>query len=111
MFPKHRPAALERKDRRNARKGQDLSENDKVRLRSGGRCELESYDGPSDTWRRIQRCERRAVHIHHKIGGWGKRARGSSILAENKLHLCVQCHADVHAHVLVPDGDYYRRLR
>ena len=38
--PKPRPAALERKDRRSARKSQDEAENQKVRARSAGQCEL-----------------------------------------------------------------------
>lgn len=102
-FPKPRPAKLERQDRRRARQSADEAENVKVRARSRGYCELMT----SAKWR----CNRPARHIHHKIGGWGKRARGVSILAVNKLHLCPGCHADVHAHVLVPDGAYFRRVR
>ena len=66
---------------RRARKSIDLSENEKVRERSGGRCE---------------RCGRRAVHVHHLMSGIGVRGRGASALAENKLHLCVECHQRAH---------------
>lgn len=100
--PKPRPAALERKDRRASRNAEDVAENREVKARSGGQCEMNDGRG---------RCRRRAVHIHHRIGGWGKRARGNSILAENKLHLCEQCHSEIHAHVLVPDGTFFRRVK
>ena len=106
--PKPRPAKLERHDQRVKRQGQDEAENKKVKARSGGRCEVTWFGSLSG---RIQyRCTRRALHIHHKIGGWGKRARGVSMLASNKLHLCAECHSDIHAHVLVPDGQFFRRV-
>ena len=106
-FAKPRPAKLERTDKRKRRAASDEAENKKVRARSGGRCEL--IELHPNEWNpkysfTAKRCVRPALHIHHKIGGWGKRARGASILAENKLHLCERCHSDIHAHVLVPDG-------
>lgn len=110
--PKPRAAALDRKDRRSARKAQDEAENKKVRQRSGGRCEVVDYvirvNEPKHPY---ARCWHRAAHIHHRIGGWGKRARGTSILAENKLHVCADCHRLIHAHVLVPEGDSFRRVK
>ena len=102
-FPKPRPAALERADRRNRLKADDLLENAKVKARSGGRCEIvlvftfKKWHGPA--WP-TPRCTRRAVHIHHMIGGWGKRARGNSQLAEHKQYACAGCHSDITGHVL-----------
>lgn len=89
---KPRPAALERKDRRNDRKAQDEQENAKVKARSGGQCEV--WIG------RFERCARRGNQTHHMIGGWGKRARGISILAEHKQYVCHQCHDDIGGHIL-----------
>lgn len=111
-FGKGRPAALERKDRRNAVKATDLSENAKVKARSGGRCEvLELQIG-------VERCPRRGNQTHHMIGGWGKRARGNSLLARHKQYVCQRCHDDIGAHVLKRIGgepplwtDCYERLR
>jgi len=104
-FPKPRPVALERKDRRTARKAADEAENKIVRARSGGRCQL------VERYIRLYPCMRRAVHIHHRLPGIGVRGRGKSALAENKLHLCIECHRDIHSHVLVPDGEYFRRIK
>ena len=109
-FPKPRPAKLEKADRKSARESKDKKENVKVKARSGGRCEAweHVYVGASyGRWR----CERRARHIHHRLGGIGVRGRGASALAANKLHLCERCHSDVHAHVLVPDGEFFRRAK
>ena len=105
--PKPRPAKLERQDKRTARKSLDESENRKVKARSGGRCEARIL-ASATLW---LRCQKPARHVHHRIGGWGKRARGTSALAANKLHVCELCHSDIHAHVLVPEGDYFRRVR
>ena len=107
-FPKPRPAALQRQDRRKALKKADEAENDKVRARSGGRCEMvEKY---ITSWG-LARCSRRAIHIHHRLSGIGVRGRGKSALAQWKYHLCQKCHQDIHAHILVPDGDYFRRVK
>ena len=100
-FPKPRPAALERQDRRKKIRTADLSENAKVKARSRGYCELMT----SATWR----CNKRASHVHHRLSGIGVRGIGASAKAENKLHLCNSCHSDIHAHILVPDGPYFRR--
>ena len=52
------------------------------------------------------------------IGGWGKRARGNSVLAGHKQHVCARCHQDITGHVLQRVGgpvpvwtDHYRRVR
>ena len=112
-FPKPRPAALERKDRKAALAAIDHSESQKARKRSGGRCEL--IEAHPNAWSSrsfsLKRCNRRAVHVHHLLAGIGVRGRGASAKAENKLHLCQHCHADMHAHVLVPDGQQFRRVR
>lgn len=111
LFPKPRPAKLERTDKRRQRQTADERENTKVRARSGGRCEVAVHYVVRGKWIGGKRCERRAVHIHHRLGGWGRRARGPSILAENKFHVCPPCHTDIHARVLVPraDGTFERR--
>ena len=101
-FPKPRPAALERADRRAALVARDKAENVKVKARSGGRCEVVVAG---------RRCPRRAVHVHHLLGGWGVRARGNSAFARAKVHVCVGCHGDIHAHILVRDGAHWRAVR
>ena len=78
--PKPRPSLLERQDRKKSRTDLDASESKKVKARSGGRCEV-FVVGEG-------RCTKRAISIHHMIGGWGKRARGPSVLAEHKQHVC-----------------------
>lgn len=108
--PKPRPAALERQDRRVQRKRIDRAENDRVKARSGGRCEVYEAVRAGLSYGR-HRCERRAVHVHHRLGGIGVRGHGQSALAQNKLHVCVRCHQDIHAHVLVPDGEWFRRVK
>ena len=100
-FPKGVTAKARIAKVRAARQSVDRRENVKVRVRSGGRCEM-VID---------HRCGNRAVHVHHLLSGIGTRARGSSCLAENKLHLCESHHAEIHAHVLRPDGPRYRRVR
>lgn len=120
--PKPRPSALDRADRRKARAALDTAQNEKVLVRSGGRCEVDFIGGVSAVAETIwfaqtgehprNRCIRRAVHVHHRLSGIGTRARGASALAENKLHVCEKCHSEIHAHVLVPDGaSFFRRLR
>lgn len=105
-FPKPRPAKLAKLDRLKIRETLDRAENVKVKARSGGQCELrERYRDSIVPYR----CTRRAVHIHHRLGGIGVRGRGPSALADNKFHVCARCHSDIHAHVLVPDGDVFKR--
>ena len=71
----------------------DRRESAKVRVRSGGQCEVWEHAGQVGA-----RCQRRAVHVMHLIGGRGKRGRGISALAEHKLHGCATCHRAI-------DGD------
>ena len=58
------------------------------------------------------RCARRAVHVHHLMGGIGVRGIGDSALAVNKVHACASCHKAIHAHVLLPLGGVrFQRVR
>ena len=107
--PKGRPAKLEKADRTAKRVDRDDKESKKVRERSKGRCEM---------WEGLVRCTRRAVHVHHLLGGIGVRGRGDSAEASRKLHLCNSCHSDLHSHVLVRHGgltphyqDCYERVK
>lgn len=104
-FPKPRPSKLERADRRKARRSKDEAENKKVRARSGGQCEV--HEAKTLRWieakafaLEVERCPRRGNQTHHMIGGWGKRARGISVLAEHKQYVCQACHDDIGGHVL-----------
>ncbi len=121
LFPKPRPRKLEKADRLKQRISVDDRESAKVKARSGGRCEvweevmpLFVFDAKTMQQKPVSlmvtRCKRRAVHVHHRLGGIGVRGRGESAKAENKLHLCDKCHSDIHAHVLVPDGPHFRRV-
>ena len=101
-FPKPRPAALERKDRKAKIVATDEAESRKVRKRSAGRCEARWLGA---TGRVEYRCTRRARHIHHMLGGIGVRGRGESAKAIRKQHVCSDCHSDIGNHVLVRQGD------
>lgn len=89
-----RAAAKAAPKRRSPAKRASLSADRKgsadCRKRSGGRCE--AWNG-GDGW--SWRCHRAAVHVHHMIGGHGKRGIGISALAEHKQHVCEQCHLDI----------------
>lgn len=112
-FGKGTPRKLAKAKRLNEREGIDEGENAKVRERSGGRCELVELH--PNAWSKysftMTRCKKRAIHIHHMLGGHGVRGRGKSALAENKLHLCPDCHSDIHAHVLIQiaQGNEWKR--
>jgi hypothetical protein len=122
LLQKHeiRPSKLEKKDIRRQREVNDDRESDKVKARSKGQCEVYELEGIEGERykRKAVRCKRRAVHVHHMLGGNGTRARGKSALAIHKQHLCNQCHSDIHAHVLRRFGqveprftDEYERVR
>ena len=118
LHPKPRPGALGRADRRAARAAKDRKENDKVKARSEGQCEIVNNLA---CWTKLfARCWRRAIQVHHMISGRGKRAIGPSLLAEHKQHVCAQCHQDITEYRLqriATDGqlprwtDQYRRVR
>jgi hypothetical protein len=108
------PAKVVKAKRVTARAALDEQESDKVKVRSKGQCEV--IEAIPNAWSKksftLKRCPKRALHVHHLLGGIGVRGRGKSALAENKLHLCVDCHSDIHAHVLVKfseDGREWRR--
>jgi hypothetical protein len=93
---KGRPAKLAKADRAKTREGLDAAESAAVKVRSGGRCEVVSFGAR----RLLERCKRRAFHVHHMLGGIGVRARGKSALAIHKQHVCSDCHSDITGHVL-----------
>ena len=120
LYPKpaRGTALLERRERAAQRRGFDRAENRKVKARSGGRCEV--LFAPDGRHHDDPRCNFRASHVHHMIGGWGKRARGISILAKHKQHVCAPCHQEITGELggkkLIRVGgtvprwtDYYRR--
>lgn len=99
-FPKSRPRKLDQQARKNLIVSTDKAENALVKYRSGGQCEVRvfvRFDGDKVVSRR---CALRASQIHHQLGGWGRRARGRSALAEHKQHACEKCHSDITGHVL-----------
>lgn len=98
---KPKPRLLERRARRAAVTAEDRKQNDLVKIRSGGACEVRTVVTHHSHVTSI-RCLRRAVHVHHLISGMGRRNIGKSILAAHKLHVCDLDHADIHGHVLVP---------
>lgn len=100
MFPKPRPQQLERDAQRKQSQSLDQAENAKVRWRSQGQCEVQELGRHGVA----RRCARRAGEIHHLLGGWGRRARGPSALAEHKLHVCKRCHREITGHALQPIG-------
>lgn len=109
-FPKGRPRALDKAVRRKALEARDKRESDKARTRAAGRCEIEVVGQG--------RCLRRDTETHHMVGGWGKRARGTSYLADRKQRVCVVHHGQITARLLRRIGsdvphytDTYERLK
>lgn len=73
------------------RLSRDARESKKVKIRSGGRCEVIRALVMPKTFGRVvvrNRCSRPAVSIHHMISGRGSRAIGLSRLALHKQHVC-----------------------
>jgi len=109
--PKNPVTASEaQRQRARAWKRRDAQESDKVRVRSGGRCEMpihvKDLKPPIREHVRhevllacldntVARCTERATEVHHLIGGIGRRGRGDSALAKHKVHLCKAHHDDV----------------
>lgn len=79
----------------------DEEESDKVRKRSKGVCEI-VVDG--------KRCKRKALHVHHRKGGNGRRGRGDSALAKHKDHVCFKCHEQIGKQLRHVRGHNYRRV-
>lgn len=109
--PKPRPKLLDTRKAKAAIQAEDRRENATVKARSGGRCEMlervrhERIRKDSYLDRPLRySCPRRAVHVHHLISGIGRRNQGASIKASHKLHVCENCHREIHAHVLRPFG-------
>lgn len=103
---------------RSARQSVDRRESAKVKVRSGGRCEV--IEAHPNSWSQLsfslKRCQRAAIHVHHLLSGRGVRARGASALQDNKLAVCGLCHADIHDRRLVRADDTngkptYRRVK
>ena len=90
LFAKPLPKALDKRQQALSVEMREHLENGQVIVRSNGRCEC--FTGT--------RCKRRACDIHHLRYGSGRRR--TSWRAENKLHLCRQCHALITQHILVP---------
>lgn len=104
-FPKSRPVALDKDDRAKALAAKDKAENAKARERANGRCEV--IEATPNAWAparsfRLSRCIRKDTQTHHLKGGIGRRNRGDSVLAINKLRVCQQCHDDITAKILKP---------
>ena len=104
MIAKPQPRLLAQRAKKAATAAQDRAESAKVKKRSGGRCEVVCViNEPLE-----RRCHLRASQVHHLISGIGRRNIGKSILAEHKLHVCKNCHEEIHGHVLVPVNAYER---
>ena len=83
--PKAKKTAQQsRRARVAARELADRKENDIVRDRSGGGCEMPG-------------CHARSVQVHHLLSGSGIRGREDSKLAQNKIDLCLYCHHAIHS--------------
>ena len=117
------PKPAPQRTKRSWQQAEDRAESAKVRVRSGGRCEV--FVG-SGYWRfdcQPGRCYRRAVHVHHMLSGRGSRLSAEGVKAERKQHVCNSCHSDITGEVggkrliLIPSGpvpvytDCYRRVR
>jgi hypothetical protein len=98
-FPKSRPKALDKQDKDRAIETLDKAESAKARKRAKGQCEVR-WIGP---WSgQTLRCAAKDTQTHHLKGGIGRRNRGDSILAINKLRVCDQCHTDITGKILKP---------
>lgn len=115
MIAKPLPKRLEKRAQKAATAKLDREQNVLVKARSGGQCEVRTvdYGTPADKVSPnrvalVERCRRRAVHVHHLISGIGRRNVGASIQAACKLHVCEICHGDIHGHVLKPENELQR---
>jgi hypothetical protein len=116
-FGKGRPKSLLVEDVKKKRVSVDDRESEKVRKRSGGICEVHE-PLTSRNVKTLGRCTRRAVHVHHMLGGNGVRGRGESAKSIRKQHVCDRCHEDIGGKKLVRIGgelphytDRYRRVK
>ena len=113
------PATADRAARKRAQQALDRRESAEVRKRSIGRCEAVEVITPGI----VMRCCGTAVHVHHMIGGRGRRGIGASALAIHKQHICDFCHTNIEGGIggkrliliqrleLPLWDDVYRRIR
>ena len=87
QFPKGTPSKVDRETRRRAAVARDRKGSRQVRTRAAGQCEA-VVNG--------QRCPWVGRHVHHMIGGIGKRGHGISALAERKQLVCFGHHTLIH---------------
>jgi hypothetical protein len=99
-FGKGRTHPMVIKEARSERAAVDRKGTEKVKQRSGGRCEV-TVAG--------QRCKRTARETHHHLKGNGQRGRGESAKAKHKTHACDKCHRLIEDGLLIHvKGNHYR---
>lgn len=101
-FSKSRPVSLDREDKRQSIASKDKAENAKAKARAKGQCEVLTVIDMRSRKTIAVRCQRPDRQTHHLKGGIGKRNRGDSILAIQKLRVCDECHEAITAKVLKP---------
>lgn len=94
-IPKTRVKALDKAEKQRAIAATDKRENAKAKERANGRCEVRERARFGHL-----RCEHKDTQTHHLKGGIGRRNRGDSILAINKLRVCAECHTAITANIL-----------
>jgi hypothetical protein len=104
-YPKTKLRATEKAEKQADIAKQDKAESAKAKKRAKGQCE--AWENTPNPWNptrsfTLVRCKRKDTQTHHLISGIGRRNKGKSILAEHKLRVCDQCHADLHAKILQP---------
>ena len=116
-------ATADRAKRKRAQQAKDRRESAKVKVRSGGHCEIVTQLGIGAYPTYGVPCYVSAVHVHHMIKGRGKRAVGASLLAIHKQHACTEHHRGIEGGIggkrliLIQRGelpvwdDVYRRIR
>jgi len=109
--PKPSPRLLAKRERASDLARIDKAESAKVRVRSGGRCEMvELFPNFIGRLSAELRCTHRAaLGNHHLRSGSGRRNRGTSILAEYRLAVCLLHHEEITGHVLQPLGTVAER--
>jgi hypothetical protein len=101
-FAKSRPKALDKEDKDRALDAKDKAENAKARKRAKGQCEVLILLGALSRRASYARCPRKDAQTHHLKGGIGRRNRGDSILAIQKLRTCNECHDAITKNILQP---------
>jgi hypothetical protein len=102
-FPKSRVKALEKQDKDRELATQDEKENKKARKRAKGQCEVQVLLVNVVGRKQMAiRCTWKDSQTHHLLSGIGRRNKGASILADWKLRVCDQCHAEITGKILKP---------